>query len=499
MKHKSYLLESARFDFGDGSEGYVRFIGDNANTKRTHITFLVGANGTGKSRMLASLVDALNELQMRHSKGEKYHRQSFLTTHNLPCSELVARHDGIPNETEVLKDETEVLTGQGEMFPLPELPSRVLAISNLVIDKFPFRRDGGNEDQFYHYLGVRQSTNLMTTGSTDRAVAEAVIRMLSDNKRLDAFGSWIDMVFGSGREVAFGFTRIKVREITKFLAAPDRFEYIKHRLYRRLGSRRAEMTSDDELRVMADNIEELFNFLHGHFQKQSGTVKNERAILRLDSIGERDREHLSRLVVGFMAASRIGVSVWPTLLFESKSWLSFEELSSGQQNLLSVAAKVIAFATPGCLLVIDEPEVSLNVIWQQRYVELLQKSLAGAPGSHVIIATHSPHLLSSVALGTASIVTLGRSSEKMMIEVQDGVFEGWGSESILYNVLQIPSASNYHLTRELGAVLKHIQEGGKDRELLAGFMQKVSRIDYTGIEPLELVVREVQNYLERLN
>ncbi|MNL85942.1 hypothetical protein D3C87_2144450 [compost metagenome] len=55
------------------------------------------------------------------------------------------------------------------------------------------------------------------------------------------------------------------------------------------------------------------------------------------------------------------------------------------------------------------------------------------------------------------------------------------------------------MTRELGAVLKHIQEGGKNKEFLAGFMQKISRIDYTGIEPLELVVQEVQTYLEQLD
>ncbi len=108
-------------------------------------------------------------------------------------------------------------------------------------------------------------------------------------------------------------------------------------------------------------------------------------------------------------------------------------------------------------------------------------------------------MLSSVVLGQASVVTLGRQSDQMVVEVLDGVFEGWGSESVLYNVLQIPSASNYHLTRELSAVLKHIQEGGKDKVFLSQFINKISRIDYKGIEPLELVVKEIIKYMGHLD
>jgi len=491
VKELSYFLESAQFDFGDGSEGIVKFIGAKADLEKTHITFVVGANGTGKSRMLASLVYGLTDSQAKISTELKSYRP-LQGSHSLPCSRIIARKNGISRAGEIYSSEQ-------ENPPAPSLPSRLLAISNLVIDKFPYHRDSTNEEQFYHYLGVRQATNLTTTGSTDRAVAESVIRMLSDDTRLEAFGSWIDMVFGSTREIAFGFQKRKIKEIQRFLDERDRTHYIKDRLIRRLGPRRADMTSDEELSVMTDHIQQLFLLLDKYIQWPLLSRESEWAIVRLATIDTQDKSELSRLVLGFLAASRIGVSVWPTLLFEARSWLSFEELSSGQQNLLSVGAKVIAYATPGSLIVIDEPEVSLNVVWQQRYIELLQKSLSGAPKSHVIIATHSPHMLSSVMLGQASIVTLERESDQMVVEVLDGVFEGWGAESVLYNVLQIPSASNYHLTRELSAVLKHIQEGGKDKVFLSQFINKLSRIDYKGIEPLELVVKEVRTYMERLD
>lgn len=47
-------------------------------------------------------------------------------------------------------------------------------------------------------------------------------------------------------------------------------------------------------------------------------------------------------------------------------------------KLLSVGAKLIAYSRPGCPVVIDEPEVSLNA-WQQQYTELVLKSPSHAP------------------------------------------------------------------------------------------------------------------------
>ncbi|MCM7081972.1 hypothetical protein, partial [Enterobacter roggenkampii] len=90
MKELSYFLESAQFDFGDGSEGIVKFIGAKADLEKTHITFVVGANGTGKSRMLASLVYGLTDSQAKNSTELKSYRP-LQGSQSLLCSRIVAR------------------------------------------------------------------------------------------------------------------------------------------------------------------------------------------------------------------------------------------------------------------------------------------------------------------------------------------------------------------------------------------------------------------------
>jgi hypothetical protein len=272
---------------------------------------------------------------------------------------------------------------------------------------------------------------------------------------------------------------------------------------RRVGSARAPRILAEAIEPIADQTVELFEFLSDvvdiYSIPQASTIsKSKVPILRLSALSLHDRERLTRLIPNFSAASKAGYSPWPTLCIESTPWLPFSHMSSGEQNILSVGAKLSAYATPGCLVAIDEPEVSLNVAWQQQYIELIRKSLAQASGSHVLIATHSPHLIASAVSKESSIMLIQKNGRDLSFKTVDANFEGWGSESVLYQVLGIPSASSFHLNRDLANVLRHIQEKGKDKQLIRNFLRKVSGLDYGGIEPIELVVGEIRAYLETL-
>ena len=179
--------------------------------------------------------------------------------------------------------------------------------------------------------------------------------------------------------------------------------------------------------------------------------------------------------------------------------VSVNQLSSGEQNLISVGAKIIAYAEPGCFIAIDEPEVSLNIAWQQHYTDLIIRLLIHAPGSHVLIATHSPPLIASLPLGSASVVTVEKINNSYSFKTTDALFEGWGAAAVLYQVLGIPSASSFIFNRKLANVLKHIQEGGEDRSLIASFLDSAYKLDYRGIEPLDEVITEIENYLGEIS
>lgn len=497
MKTDSFLLQALKLDFGDGAKITVNFLGPHANLKSTHISIVAGANGTSKSRLLAVLIDKLCSIEANQDEEESSRRYSYQGASGLTCTGLST----LTNGSEKILQE-----GKRDLVGYVGLPTRVLALSNLVMDKFHFSRDTHREKQlgepFYRYLGVRQATNLTTTGSVERSVGEAVLHMASDTERLRAFQDWLHLVFGGGRELALLFPRITKSEIEKFLGRRDKEEYILERMKRRLGSARSSSITESLVVDATEEISSLFNFLSRHLTEYSfpTSIGNSRpaAFLRLAALNNEDGKFLNSLIKNFSTASKVGFSAWPSLCIEGAPWIPFGQLSSGEQNILSVGAKLIAYSRPGCLVVIDEPEVSLNVAWQQQYIELVLKSLSHAPGSHVLIATHSPHLISSLPNGSASIVLAEKHGWHSKFKTIDAAFEGWGSESILYQVLGIPSASSFHLNRDIAAVLKHIQEGGRDKNFIQTILKKLLKIEYQETEPMGLVVVEIKKYLESL-
>lgn len=74
--------------------------------------------------------------------------------------------------------------------------------------------------------------------------------------------------------------------------------------------------------------------------------------------------------------------------------INLTKLSSGEQHELVLFYKLIFNSTPGDLVLIDEPELSLHISWQNQFIkDLLQ--VAKINKFNAIIATHSPDIISS--------------------------------------------------------------------------------------------------------
>ena len=68
------------------------------------------------------------------------------------------------------------------------------------------------------------------------------------------------------------------------------------------------------------------------------------------------------------------------------------ELSSGEQQMLILAYEVIFRTAPNTLILIDEPELSLHVLWQSTLVDDLT-AMGSFSDLNFILATHSPTLI----------------------------------------------------------------------------------------------------------
>jgi predicted ATPase len=496
MKNESFLLFSSELVFDGLDSEVMTFVGPEAELTESHITLIAGANGTSKSRILATIVEQICVLQSKRAAQDTRQYKSNARGHGLQCTGFSTLRNGHPTKY------SESTHGDKLLSDLA-LPSRVLVLSNLVMDKFHFAKKKSERDDFYHYLGVRQATNLTTTGSMDRSVSEAVLNIAANVEKLELFQEWIELVFSSKRGLGLNFPKLKTKDINELRSSDDKEGVVKDKYTRRVGRGRSIENKPEQLEEMTKNITELFEFLNRKVTEYSGLENlgknNKDLVLPLSMFTAEDGLFLTRLPLLLASASKAGYAWWPSLCIEDEPWLHFNQLSSGEQNILSVGAKLIAYARPGCLIAIDEPEVSLNVAWQQHYTDLVRRSLVNSPGSHVLIATHSPHFISSLPMGVASVVMIEKRQSNLHFKTVDARFEGWGAESVLYQVLGIPSASSFLFHRDLGKVLAHIQDGGKDRSVIENFLSAAEKIDFQGIEPLEEVIKEISSYAEELN
>lgn len=81
-----------------------------------------------------------------------------------------------------------------------------------------------------------------------------------------------------------------------------------------------------------------------------------------------------------------------TVLTSTGSPVPPNKLSSGEQQMMVLAHQILFKANQGTLVLIDEPELSLHVIWQSTFVDDLAE-MGKVNALSFLLATHSPTLI----------------------------------------------------------------------------------------------------------
>ena len=81
-----------------------------------------------------------------------------------------------------------------------------------------------------------------------------------------------------------------------------------------------------------------------------------------------------------------------TFELPSRGMLSPDKLSSGEQNELILIFELLFKSRANSLILIDEPEISLHIAWQQQFLEDMQ-AISDLTDVRIIIATHSPDII----------------------------------------------------------------------------------------------------------
>ncbi|WP_175252611.1 AAA family ATPase [Pseudomonas sp. BMW13] len=227
----------------------------------------------------------------------------------------------------------------------------VLCITNAASDRFTF-----TEGRLRQYLGLRNSGNAIFSSALSRQMALLVVEAVAQGR----YRYLIELEKTLGKKFDID------------LGGAD-------------GLNAENLSSTiDKRRIKTDKFNERFSL-----------AKRRRLVSLLK--GGLDFRRLSRIDAELLILylqTRPSV----TLYLRDKSELhEFEALSSGERNLIALGLKIISHACPYALILIDEPEISLHMQWQMEFHKNLVQMLRPYKNYHVVIATHSPVLVSEAA------------------------------------------------------------------------------------------------------
>ena len=73
-------------------------------------------------------------------------------------------------------------------------------------------------------------------------------------------------------------------------------------------------------------------------------------------------------------------------------FLDANKLSSGEQNEIVMLYEMIFDVADNTILLVDEPEISLHVAWQNKFLNMMSR-IASNNKLQVVVATHSPQII----------------------------------------------------------------------------------------------------------
>lgn len=269
----------------------------NSSTRKktfSRYTYVIGNNGTGKSRILGALAERLN-----NSKSNRI----------------------------------------------------VACIASTIHDRFTY-----GEHEFVRYMGARSSGNAVFLTAIDKQLAKFILQALQIDRRL------------------FRYLSDAVNMTLSFSIDEKSIDMIQSSL---------EKTTRDSSRIKKRAM-------------GSGLLSSRSlAMLRRIARGSGQFEDLTPAQISMLLNYlELSLDFKVKIKFGENEWIDFGALSSGEQNRLLLFAKIISVLQEGTIYLIDEPEISMHLHWQMDFHKTLDKLMSMLERSHVVIATHSPIIIS---------------------------------------------------------------------------------------------------------
>jgi predicted ATPase len=123
---------------------------------------------------------------------------------------------------------------------------------------------------------------------------------------------------------------------------------------------------------------------------------------------------------------------------------SADELSAGEKQIFFRGGSLLQLNLENSIILIDEPELSLHPEWQQKILDFYRKI---GVNNQIIIATHSPHIVSSCKKEEIRVLVKENGNVKVQEDVEETY--GWTVEQLLLSVFQLESVRSPEVQKKI--------------------------------------------------
>lgn len=478
--------------------------GDIKNVNYTSL--IIGSNGTGKSQILALIINIFREA----IKFEKEGKRSGYVKGNFKLEYVINKNlvhisnysfykeNGLKGRTLNVDTNKQAIliqiNGEIEKNLLDYLPNKIIASTMIFADKFPAVLDS-NFPQ-YVYAGIRNIKSPSTAGT--KAINSRLVDLFKESKlnakSMTYFSEFLNSLgYVSKLSILF---KPKYRE--RFYSGGVTAEFIENSFnnWEKEFKRKSKPWGYNYFLSIKDD-KELLKDITIFLNHVSRTIYPEKPYIHIDLFN--DKEALKNLNLA-QHLHKLDLCEYPTFnLYKNNiesQEISFEDSSSGEQNLIFSILGILGQIRDNSLILIDEPELSLHPNWQMKYSNILNKAIGHFNGAHLIIASHSHFIVSDLKGDSSKIVGLKRENKEIeVMELPQGLDTfGWSAEDVLYNVFNVRSSLNYYLQADLTELLGMIANNIKDSEKIGAILKKLNTLPKRENDPLQEIILEATEY-----
>lgn len=118
-------------------------------------------------------------------------------------------------------------------------------------------------------------------------------------------------------------------------------------------------------------------------------------------------------------------------------FLTFKELSEGEQQLLAVLGLLKFTKQDESLFLLDEPDTHLNPLWKLRYLGLVERVVGAGQSSQLLLATHDPLTIAGLTASQVQIFELADGQVAVRPPQLDP--KGLGVSGVLTRLFGLPT------------------------------------------------------------